>query len=97
MVFFFSDEHRQPTKSRLNAPIHALCEILKNSMTSVVETKTVIAFINSWKYISINCTIDFLGHLQLGTSMQVDRTIATGFLKKSIKQKFSKFIDMIFY
>ena len=51
--FFFSNEHAEPAKARVNVPIHVLCTILKNIMASVVETEIAAAFVKAQKFMHV--------------------------------------------
>ena len=77
--------------------MHAVCTILKNIMASAAETEIAAAFINSQEVMPIRYAVEFLGHKQPRTPMQVDNTTAVGFTNNTIKQKKSKAIEMRFY
>ena len=95
--FFLSNCQDNPSKARLNGPIHIACTVIKNVMASAAETEIAATFINVQEAVPLRCALTFLYHPQPATPTQVDNTTAVGFTNKTIKQKRSKAIDMRFY
>ena len=65
-------------------------------MASAAETEIASAFINAQEAMPIRYVVDFLGHPQPCTLIQVDNTAAVGFTNNTMNQKISKAIDMRF-
>ena len=65
-------------------------------MASDSETQIASAFMNAQEDTPIRYAVDFLGHSQPRTTMQVDNTNDIGFANNTIKQTRSKYIDMRF-
>ena len=80
-----------------NGAIHNLCQIIKTVMSSAGEAEIGATFLNAKDALPICTNPEELGHPQPPTPMQVDNTTAVGFANNTIKQKWSKAIDMHFY
>ena len=83
-LFIFFDNQQEPAKVHVNAPIHTVCTILKYIIASATETEIASAFINAQEAISIRYAVEFLGHKQPRTPMQVENTTAIGFTNDTI-------------
>ena len=80
-----------------NAPFHVVANILKIITISAMETEVAATFYNDKEALPFRATLAEMGHPQPPTPMEVDNEIAIGFLKRTMKQKRSKAIDMRFY
>ena len=95
--FFLSDNPIQPQQAKMNGTVHVLCKIIKSVLGSAAECEIASAYMNAQEAVPMRNTLEELGHHQPPTPIQVDNTTALGFIKKQIKQKRSKAIDMRFY
>ena len=98
--FFFGDKPTQrtpPVDKLLNGPIHMVYKIIKNVMGSAVEADIGKCYINALSLLPILVCAQEMGHPQVPTSVKVDNTMAVSFAKKTIKQKMTEAIDMIFH
>ena len=66
-------------------------------MTSAAEAEIGASFINSQDKVSENTTLNEMGHPQPQTRIQVDSTTANVFVRKTLKQKWSKYNKIRFY
>ena len=82
-----------------NAPLHVLCNTLKNVVSSAAEAETGGIFIAAQKACPMRVALAELGHPQPphGTPVFNDNSTATGILNSSMRQKLSKAFDMRFY
>ena len=62
-----------------------------------METEVAATFYNAKEALLFRVTLAEMGHPQPPTLMEVDNETAIGFLKRKMKQKRSKAIDMRFY
>ena len=93
---FFSDLPSDPARAKLNGAVYVLAKILKNVIGSAAETEIGAAYENAKEAIPVrNAAID-TGHPQPSTPMQVDNSMAVGFVNKIIKQKLSKPLTCVF-
>ena len=81
----------------INGPIHAVCKILKNVVSSAAEAEIAAMFENCKEATVIRTTLQELGHPQPPTPIYVDNTTAYGFANESIKIKRTKAIDMRYH
>ena len=65
--------------------------------SSAMETDVAATFYNAKEALPFRVTPAEMGHPQPPTPMEVDNETAIGFLKRTMKQKRSKAIDMRFY
>ena len=88
-------DNKPPTHSPLpHRPLHAICSILRNMMTSAAESELGGLFYNAKEACVIQITLEELGHLQPAISTKTDNTTAASIANKTIKPKKSKFMDM---
>ena len=80
-----------------NGPIHTVCNIIKNVMSSTPEAEIAAAFLTAKDVIPIRNTLEEMGHPQPPTPIHTDNSTAHGFLNETIKQKRTKTIDMRFW
>ena len=82
-----------------NAPIHIMCNTIKNVMSSAAEAETGGIFMATQRACPIRVTLAELGHPQpsRGTPIYNDNSTATGILNSAMRQKLSKALDMRFY
>ena len=100
--FFYlsSDQDVTPpnaTPAPLNGPVHILCKIINNVMSSATEAEVAGLFLNGQDAIMLRNTLEFLGHPQPATPIQTDNSCAEGIANDTVKQKRSKAMDMRFY
>ena len=80
-----------------NAPIHVVAKILKRVTSSAMETEVAATFYNAKEDLPFRVTLQQMDHPQPPTPMEVDNETAIGFIKRTMKQRHSKAIDMRFY
>ena len=82
-----------------NAPLHVLCNTIKNVVSSAAEAETGGIFLAAQKACPMRVALAELGHPQPrhGTPVFNDNSTATGILNSSLRQKLSKAFDMRFY
>ena len=80
-----------------NGPIHTVCSIIKNVMSSAAEAEIAAAFLTAKDAVPIRNALHEMGHNQPPTPIQTDNSTAHGFLNETIKQKRSKAMDMRFW
>ena len=92
---------KPPTKDELlpppNGPLHTVCNILSNVMASAAEAETGAVFVNAQDSTPIRQTLLDMGHPQLPMTIQTDNSCAEGIINQTIKQKWSKAMDMHFH
>jgi hypothetical protein len=64
---------------------------------SAAEAEIGAVFIDSKEGAVLRTTLEELGHPHPPTPMDIDNTTATGYSHGTIKQKFTKAMDMRFY
>jgi hypothetical protein len=104
-AFFLSDSPRDPSKPPQpqdpepadNAPIHVLCSIMREIVSSAAEAELGGLFHNGKDGCPIRTCLEELGHPQPPTPLKTDNTTADGIANDTVKQKRSKAIDMRFY
>jgi hypothetical protein len=80
-----------------DAPIHVLCSIMHEIVSSAAEAKLGRLFNNGKDGCPSHTCLEELGHPQLPTPLKTDNTTADGIANDTVKQKCSKAIDMRFY
>ena len=80
-----------------NGPIHTVCTIIKNVMSSAPEAEIAAAFLTAKDAMPIRTALTEMGHPQPATPLHTDNSTAHGFLNETIKQKRTKAIDMRFW
>ena len=84
--FFLSNFPDDPTQDLHNAPIHVLCQILKNFLASASEAELAAMFENAQMGAIIRATLWDLGHKQPPTPLRTDNTTAAGIFHDTFKQ-----------
>ena len=77
-----------------NGPILSTTNIIHTVVTSAAEAEYVSLYMNAKTAIPIRHTLMELGHKQPPTPIQADNTTAVGLANDSIKQKYSKALNM---
>ena len=97
--FFLSDfiKDIQTAAPKLNGPIHNLCKILRNIVSSAAECEIAAAFENGQEATVIRRTLEEMGHPQPPTPIQVDNTTAKRFIDGTLKENRTKSIDMKYH
>jgi hypothetical protein len=104
-TFFLSDNPTNPSKAPQpqdpeatpNAPVHVLCSIMREIVSSAAEAKLGRLFHNGKDGCPIHTCLEEFGHPQLPMPIKTDNTAANGIANDTIKQKQSKAMDMQFY
>ena len=89
-------KHPSPTS---NAPLHIMCNTIKNVMASAAEAEAGGLFLAVQKACPIRIALAELGHPQpaQGTPLYNDNKTTTGILNATMRQKLSKAFDMRVY
>ena len=97
--FIFGNDPNTHNKPMTNAPVHVMCNTIKNVMASAAETETGGIFMATQRACPIRTAVIELGHPQpkTGTPCYTDNKTAKGILTASMRQKLSKAFDMRFY
>jgi len=80
-----------------NGPIHVLCQIMCQVMSSTAKAELGALFLNAQTSCPIHIALDELGHPQPATPLQIDNNTASSIINDTVKQKCSKAVDMWFY
>jgi hypothetical protein len=82
-----------------NAPVHVMCNTIKNVMSSAAESETGGIYMAGQQACPIRVAAIELGHPQppTGTPVYTNNSTAKGILTASLRQKLSKAFDMRFY
>ncbi len=80
-----------------NGAILNISQIIKTVMSSAADAKLGTLFINAKMAVSMQCTLEELGHLQLRTPIQTDNSMAHALLTNKILPKALKAMDMRFH
>ena len=88
-------QHR-PLKPIANRPIHNVCQIIRNVVSSAAEAECGGLFINGHQIIPQRNTLITMGHPQPanGTPLKTDSATALGIVKNVMKPRRSKSWDM---
>jgi hypothetical protein len=80
-----------------NGAISILCRIMREVLSSAAEAELASLFHNGKEACPIRIILEELGHPQPPTPLQTDNSTASGISNDTVKQKWSKAIDMRFY
>jgi hypothetical protein len=80
-----------------NGPVHILCQIMSEVMSSASEAELAAIFHNMKEACTIRTCLTERGHPQPATPTQTDNSTAVGIATDTVKQKRSKAMDMRFY
>jgi hypothetical protein len=80
-----------------NGPVHVLCQLMKEVVSSAVEAELAGLLHNAKEVCPMRITLEELGHPQPPTPIQTDNSTACGIINDTVKQRQSKVIDMQFY
>jgi len=67
-----------------NGPVHVLCQIMKQVVSSAAEAKLGALFLNAQAVCPIKTALDELGHLQPATPLQIDNSMASGIANDTV-------------
>ena len=97
--FFLANNTSPPAAPNppINGAIHVYSTIINNVLSSAAEAELAALFLNAKESVSIRTTLGELGHPQPSTPIQTDNKCAAGIENDTVKQKYSKAIDMRFY
>jgi len=70
-----------------NGPVHILCQIMKQVVSSAAKAKLGVLFLNAQAVCPIQTALDELDHLQPATPLQTDNSMASGIANDMVKQK----------
>jgi hypothetical protein len=94
-LFFCGDKY--PHQDNINGSILNVASVIKNVLASAAESEVGACFQNSEGGAPLRVTLTELGHIQPPTPLHIDNSTAFGILKKTIKQKISKAMDMRYH
>ena len=80
-----------------NGPVHVLCHIMREVLSSTAEAELGALFHNGKEACPLRIALEEMGHPQPATPMATDNNTASGIATDTVKQKRSKAIDMRFY
>jgi len=69
-----------------NGPIHVLCQIMRQVVSSTAKAKLGTLFLNAQDVCPIRVTLDELGHPQPTMPIQTDNNTASGIANDTVKQ-----------
>ena len=79
-------DNKPPTHSPLpHRPLHAICSILRNMMTSAAESELGGLFYNAKEACVIRIILEDLDHSQPATPIKTDNTTVAGIENKTIQ------------
>ena len=81
----------------LNGAIHITSTIMRNVLASATKAEVGALFHNCQDACMLRTALDEMGHPQPATLVQTDNACAKGIANDTVKQKWSKAIDMRFY
>jgi hypothetical protein len=79
-----------------NGAISILCQIMREVLSGAAEAELASLFHNGKEACPIRITLEETGHPQPQTPLQTDNSTASGISNNTVKQKWSKAIDMRF-
>jgi hypothetical protein len=94
-LFFLGN--KSPEQDTLNGSILNVASVIKNVVASAAESEVGACFHNAKSGAPLRITLTELGHTQPPTPLRTDSSTAFGILKKTIKQKQSKAMDMQYH
>jgi hypothetical protein len=89
--------NKPPEQDKLNGFILNVASVIKNVVASAAESEVGACFHNAQGGAPLGVTLTELGHIQPPTPLRTDNSTAFGILNKTIKQKRSKAMDMIYH
>ena len=97
--FILGSDPSAPPSHLTNAPIHIMCNTLKNVVASAAEAETGGLFLACQRACPMRTALAELGHPQPpnGTPLYNDNETATGILNSKMRQKLSKAFDMRYF
>jgi hypothetical protein len=95
--FFYMGNTTKNNKKLTNGAILIISKVLKHVMSSAAEAEIGAVFINAKEGAVLRKTLEELGHKQPPTPVETDNNTATGYSNGTIKQKWTKAMDMRFY
>eukprot|EP00957_Ditylum_brightwellii_P128527 9803600-Ditylum_brightwellii.AAC.1 len=100
--FYLSAASADPTKqlatpSPPNGPVHTVCKVICNIMSSAAEEEIGALYVNTRKDEELRLALKEMGHPQPPTPVMTDNSMACGIANKMVKQHRTRAIDMRFY
>jgi hypothetical protein len=80
-----------------NGAILNIATIMGSTLSSATEDECGAMFNNTKMAVALRNTLNEMGHEQPPTPVQVDNPMAVGFTNKTLKQQWSKSMDMRYY
>jgi hypothetical protein len=80
-----------------NGAVLNILQIIRVVMSSAAEAKLGALFINAKTAVSMQCTLEEMGHLQMRTPIQTNNSAAHALLSNKIATKALKAMDMRFH
>ena len=84
-------------KQLINGPVAVNAKIIKNIMSSASEAKSGGLYMNAKVAVPMRMTLAELRHPQLPTPIRTDNSTINGIVNSTIRQNWSKAINMRFY
>ena len=95
--FFISNNTNPSQAAHHNAPVHVICQILKNVLVSASEAEYCGMFENAQTGVIFRALLHKLGHKQPLTPIRTDNTTAADIINDTIKWNRSRTIDMRYH
>eukprot|EP00957_Ditylum_brightwellii_P160549 12222158-Ditylum_brightwellii.AAC.1 len=93
-----ADPKKQPaTPPPPNGPVHTVCEVIRNVMSSTGEAEIRALYVNTRKGEELRLALKEMGHPQPPTPVMTGNSTACGIVNKTVKQRRTRAIDMRFY
>eukprot|EP00957_Ditylum_brightwellii_P148232 11286722-Ditylum_brightwellii.AAC.1 len=93
-----ADPTKQPATPPLpNGPVHTVCKVIRNVMSSAAEAEIGALYVNTRKGEELRLALKEMGHPQPPTPVMTDNSTACGIVNKMVKQRRTRAIDMQFY
>jgi hypothetical protein len=96
--FFLTNKPAPPNGPfKSNGAVHVLCHIMREVLSSAAKAELGALFHNGKEACPLHIALTEMGHPQPATPMATDNNTASGIATDTVKQKWSKAIDMQFY
>eukprot|EP00957_Ditylum_brightwellii_P149952 11419741-Ditylum_brightwellii.AAC.1 len=97
--FYLSSASGDPTKEPPcppppNGPVHLVCKVLRNVMSSATEAEIGVLYVNMRKGEELHLALEEMGHPQPPTPVMMDNSMACGIVNKMVKQRGTRAIDI---
>eukprot|EP00957_Ditylum_brightwellii_P204011 15337211-Ditylum_brightwellii.AAC.1 len=92
-----ADPNKESATPPPNGPVHTVCEVIQNVMSSAAEAEIGALYVNTRKGEESRLALEEMGHPQPPTPVMMDNSTACGIVNKTVKQHCTRAIDMQFY